>query len=42
MYAIERDAIVIGIKKTMKNKLVDFYNKLLLWKRALIETAASN
>lgn len=34
----EQVRLVTGIKKTMKNKLVNLYDKLMLRKRALIET----
>lgn len=34
----EQVQLITGIKKTMKNKLVNFYDKLMLRKRALIET----
>jgi Transposase DDE domain len=35
---LEQVQLVTGIKKTMKNKLVNLYDKLMLRKRALIET----
>lgn len=35
---LEEVQLVTGIKKTMKNKLVNLYDKLMLRKRAIIET----
>lgn len=35
---LERVRLVTGVKKTMKNKLVNLYDKLMLRKRAIIET----
>ena len=35
---MEEVQLVTGIKKNMKNKLVNLYDKLMLRKRAIIET----
>ena len=35
---LEEVQLVTGIKKNMKNKLVNLYDKLMLRKRAIIET----